>query len=89
MTSLPENLRKNATDAGYIAVGLGVMGAEQAKHAGDTVASRIGEAAKRVRATAATTRDRADDLFGDVRVRVTQVVDDGRTRVRSVVNRAA
>jgi hypothetical protein len=76
------DLRKNVTDAGYIAVGLGVLGVEQVKHAGERLATRLNEAGDRVRATTGDTRERVATGAQRLNERLVQVVDEGRSRVR-------
>ena len=91
-SNVPESIRKNVTDAGYITVGLGVMGAEQVKQLGETLVNRAGESRRRVNSRvnsqARSALGRVDDVFGDVRGRVSsqvqKVLDESRARARQL-----
>jgi hypothetical protein len=83
------SIRKSVTDAGYIVVGLGVMGVDQVKDLVGQLAERADEARSATTNRARTAWDRADELIVDARGRAAKAVDDSRIRVRGLVNRAA
>lgn len=72
------DLRKSATDAAYIAVGVGVLGFQQAQVRRRETQATVERWVKDLRAG-------AEELAGDPRQRVEPVVEELRNRVEPVV----
>jgi len=87
-------VRKSVQDAAYTAVGVGVLGAQQAaqltQQAVDAAKSQVGEsrttATTAARSTADDAKDRVEDLVHDVRERVEPVVAKVAERVEPFVS---
>lgn len=75
------NVRKTVTDAGYIAIGLGVMGVQQAQATGRELRSRAGQASSCVQHRAKDAQAKFESQSRTARARA-------EARVRTTANRA-
>src|SRR6516165_9059354 len=79
------NFQKSVTDAGYIAVGLGVMGVQQVQERGRTLRTRIAASGDCLTAKAHDARTRfearATELRGKVEERVEPMVGQVQTQI--------
>jgi len=78
---MPTNVQKTLTDAGYIAVGLGVMGYQQAQTHARAACSRVSEAGSAVAGHARGARTTIDTQTSTART-------EAETQLRSAVARA-
>jgi hypothetical protein len=91
------DLRKTATDAGYVTVGLGVLGFQQAQVRRRELRQTVGEKTHglrdRIETGARSANDWAQELGTQVKDRIEpvvgQVVDQVGVRVHTLINRAA
>jgi hypothetical protein len=95
---MPSNVRKTLTDAGYIAVGLGVMGVQQsqtrvrelrerATQAGDCLSTRARAVTQKVEARSKTVRDQAETRVRESVARTTELRSELGKRVEPVVEK--
>src|SRR5262245_2192924 len=86
------DLRKTAIDAGYIAVGLGVMGFQQAQERGRDLRTRVSETTGRVESCvgghARSIKDRVSEQSRQLDERRRDVSDRAQGQVRTTVARA-
>ena len=87
--STTTNVRTSVTDAGYIAVGLGVLGYEQVRELVGQIVERANTARDRARTEAKAQARVASDRATEARERAAKAVEESRTRVRGLIKRAA
>ena len=75
-----EGVKKSVQDAAYIAVGVGVLGAQQAQ-------SRVGEARERLESLGNDLRERVDPVVAKVTERVDPLIGDVKARVEPAVSK--
>jgi len=92
MPDVTENVRKSVQDAAYIAVGVGVLGAQQAQERAEAgvidarrrVESLLDEVRERVEPVVAKVEERIEPVLGDLEARVEPIVHQVRVKLAEV-----
>jgi hypothetical protein len=99
MQSVTDNVKKSVQDVAYIAVGVSVLGAQQAQSRVAGAQAKLGESARdaksslealagevrdRVEPVVAKIEERIEPLVGDLEARVEPVVDQVRLKARDI-----
>jgi hypothetical protein len=83
MPQVTEQVKKTVQDAAYIAVGVGVLGAQQAQERlGATARDAAGEIRERVEPVLAKLEARVEPILGSIEARVEPVVDTARVKAK-------